>query len=76
MVCMPCGRNRAKNLRGWTPGNLFPLKHLPDGWIVHGAYQGFCHLDWEVQIANLPGKNGHPGRLGAELDFQDGLGGL
>ena len=76
MVRMPCGRNRAKNLRRRTPGNPFPLEHLSDGRIVHGAYDGFCHFDWEVQIANLPGKNGHPSPLGARLDFQDGLRGL
>jgi hypothetical protein len=76
MVRMPCDRNRAKDLRHRTPGNLFPLKHLSDGWIVYRAYDGFCHFDWEVQIANLPGKNGDPSPLGAGLNFQDGLGGL
>ena len=76
MVRMPCGLERAKNRRGGSPGNPFPLKHLPDGRIVRAAYHGFCHLDREVQITNLPGKNCRLDRIAAKLDFQNGLGGL
>ena len=76
MVHMPCGLERAENLRGRTPGNLFPLKQLPDGRIVRAAYQGFCHLDGKVQIANLPSKSCRLGRIAAQLNFQNRLGDL
>ena len=76
MVHMPCGLERAKNRRGGTPGNLFPLKHLPDGGIVCTAYHALCHFDGKMQIANLPGKNCRLDRIAAQLDFQNGLGGL
>ena len=73
---MPCGLERAKNRRDGTPGNLFPLKHLPDGGIVCTAYHALCHFDGKMQITNLPGKNCRVDRIAAQLDFQNGLGGL
>ncbi len=73
---MPCGLERAKNRRDGTPGNLFPLKHLPDGGIVCTAYHALCHFDGKMQIANLPGKNRCLGRIAAQLNFQNGLGRL
>ena len=76
MVHMPCGLERAKNRRGRTPCDLFPLKHLADGRIVRAAYHGFCHLNGKVQIANLPSKHCRLGRIAAQLNFQNRLGGL
>jgi len=76
MVRMPRGRYRAKNRRSRTPGNLFPLKHLPDGRIVRAAYHEIRHLDGKMQIANLPGKNGRPDRIAPQLDLENRLGGL
>ena len=76
MVRMPCGLERAKNRRDGTPGNPFPLKHLPDSGIVCAAYHALCHFDGKMQIANLPGKNRRLNRIAAQLDFQNGLRGL
>ncbi len=76
MVRMSCGLERAKNRRDGTPGNPFPLKNLPDGGIVCAAYHALCHFDGKMQIANLPGKNRRLNRIAAQLDFQNGLGGL
>ena len=73
---MPCGRDRAKNCYGRTPGDLPSSQQLADRRVVRTAYHKIRDLDGKMQIADVPGENSRPARIAAQLDLKNRLGSL